>query len=124
METEEHTSTKFGAQQTYTDEMMIYLNPIHVMSGVLSQMDINPYSIKNLSVDFRHSDIGWESNVVRVTIEMKYPMPKSWFEFMEHKLLRILKEGFVSASYGRQKTENDNIWRMDKEPLYYTKETE
>jgi hypothetical protein len=121
MKTEEHI--KFGAQQVYSDSMMQFLNPIHVMAGVLSQMDINPYSIKNLNVIFRHSDEGWESNYVRVTIEMKYPMPKSWFDYMEQKLMRVLKDGFVVGSYGRKKTEDDDYFKdINKEPFYFSKE--
>lgn len=117
---EDKTETlRFGVQQYYTNEMAQYFNPLQVVASVISKIEINPYAIRRLDVNFVQQEFDYQGNIVRLAIELSYPMPESWIEHMKRHIERLLKDGFLTA-YGK-KTEK---WYSpyDKEPPFFSKE--
>jgi hypothetical protein len=120
---EDKTETlRFGVQQYYTNEMAQYFNPLQVVASVLAKIEINPYAIKRLDINFSQQEFDYQGNVVRLAIEMAYPMPKSWIEHMKHHMERLLKDGFMIA-YGKKTEKWFSPFEKDAPP-FFTKEFE
>jgi hypothetical protein len=91
--------TRFGAIQYYSKHMKPYFNPMVVVGQVLIQMDLNPNIIKYLSVRFFQEEDDFDTNAVRVDIDLNFPMSAEWIEHMKQNLTNYLQDGF-SKSYG------------------------
>lgn len=116
---DDKSNTRFGAIEHYSYHMEPYFNPLVIVGQVLIQMDLNPRIIKNLWVDFKQQEEPWAANVVKVVIDLNFPMSDSWIEHMKGLLSRYLKDAFLRAY--NKKTE---VWfsEYEKEAPPFLKE--
>jgi hypothetical protein len=109
----------FGVQQYYSKFMKPYFSPFMVVAAVLAKIDINPYMIKRLDANFFQEDMN-DVNVVRLTVELNFPMSDGWIEHMKKHLSHLMKDAFLTA-YGQ----NSEPWfsNYDKEAPPFLKGT-
>jgi hypothetical protein len=117
---ETRQQSRLCVEQVYTNEMARFFNPMMVVATVLAKVDINPYAIRRLDINFTQGEQDFYYNKVRLCIEMDYSVPDSWIEYMKQKIERLMKDAFTT-SYGKKK--GDDWYSMiDKDPPFFNKE--
>ena len=114
------SNTKIAIKQEYTQQMAQYFNPLQVVANVIAKVDINPYAIRRLDINFEQGEKDIFYNTVRLSIEMDYEFPDSWLAYMKDKIGRLMQDAFCT-SYGKL---HDEEWysKFDKEPPVWGKE--
>lgn len=106
--------------QSYSQDMAQYFNPLQVVASVLAKIDLNPYAIRLLDVSFVLGDGDVYYNTVRVRMEFAYDIPDDWIAYFKDKLGYVLKDAFTTA-YGK-KADKKYHDIFGPPPSYFTRE--
>jgi hypothetical protein len=115
----EDSATRFAIEQTYTQEMSQYFNPLMVVATILAKVDINPYIIKDLDIRFIQGDGDMYYNKVRLIVELNMAMSDGWIGYLKDKISYLMKDAFCT-SYGKKADKWFSFY--DKEPPFFSKE--